>query len=101
MDWKFTILSETLPPGGGSLCDSSREDGGIPKVGGGLPKVGGGLAFSLARGKRKYEGWIQREVDGGDAGSETESETESEATDEEDNGEFVTQDRENRLLVWW
>ena len=40
-------------------------------MGGGLPKVGGGLAFSLARGKRKYADWIQREVDGGDAGSET------------------------------
>ena len=68
MDSKSTILSENLPPGGGSLCDC---DGGIPKNGGGIAKVGGGLAFSLARGKRKYEGWIQREVGGGDAGSET------------------------------
>ena len=40
-------------------------------MGGGLPKVGGGLAFSLARGKRKYAEWIQREVGGEDAGSET------------------------------
>jgi hypothetical protein len=68
MNSKSKTLSENLPTGGGSLCDC---EGGLPKVGGGLPKNGGGLAFSLARGKRKYADWIQREVDGGDAGSET------------------------------
>ena len=61
MDSKSKTLSENLPFGGGSLCDC---EGGLPKVGGGLPTNGGGLAFSLARGKHKYEGWIQREVDG-------------------------------------
>ena len=68
MDSESKTLSENLPTGGGSLCDCK---GGLPKVGGGLPKVGGGLAFSLARGKRKYAEWIQREVGGEDAGSET------------------------------
>jgi len=68
MDSESKTLSENLPTGGGSLCDCK---GGLPKVGGGLPKVGGGLAFSLARGKRKYAEWIQREGGGEDAGSET------------------------------
>ena len=67
MDSKSKTLSENLPPGGGSLCDCS------PK-GGGLPKNGGGLAKGLSQGKRKYDEWIQREVDGVAAGSDDESE---------------------------
>ena len=64
MDSKSKTLSENLPTGGGSLCDC---EGGLPKNGGGLAKDGGGLS----QGKRKYAEWIQREVDGVAAGSET------------------------------
>ena len=77
-------MSENLPTGGGSLCDC---EGGLPKNGGGLAKVGGGLAFSLARGKRnqrKYEGWIQREVDG--VGDLSETDDDESEYGEEDYG---------------
>jgi hypothetical protein len=85
------VLSENLPTGGGSLCDC---EGGLPKNGGGLAKGTGGLA----QGKRKYAEWIQREVDGVGRESETESESESEM-DEED-GEFVTQERIDNVEGW-
>jgi len=81
MNSKSKTLSENLPTGGGSLCDC---EGGLPKVGGGLPKNGGGLAFSLARGKRKYEGWIQREVDG--VGDLSETDDDESEYGEEDYG---------------
>ena len=81
MDSKSKTLSENLPPGGGSLCDCK---GGLPKNGGGLPKNGGGIAFSLARGKRNYEGWIQREIDG--VGDLSETDDDESEYGEEDYG---------------
>jgi len=91
MDSKSKTLSEILPTGGGSLCDC---EGGLPENGGGLAKNGGGLA----QGKRKYAEWIKKEVGGGadltdEVGGSSGDESES-VTDEED-GEYVTEDRIN------